>query len=184
MKNNLLKPSITPNDKQAKWLIYSATAVVFVAVIFLHKVQLDIALGFDKHIFALLNAIINSTVSILLIVGIISVKQKKYSLHKRVMLAAVVLSIVFLLSYIVHHLLAGDTKFGGEPGMKILYLIVLFSHILLAAGVLPFILFSVYRGLTGEYEKHKKIVKYTFPIWLYVSVTGVLVYFMISPYYS
>jgi len=184
MKNNILKPSISPNDKQAKWAIYSVTGIVFVAVIFLHKVQLDIDLGFDKHLFAKLNALINSAVSIFLIAALIAVKQKNFKWHKTLMLTAVVLSIVFLLSYIVHHLLAGDTKYGGEPGMKILYLIVLFSHILLAAGVLPFILFSVYRGLTGEYEKHKKIVKYTFPIWLYVSITGVLVYFMISPYYS
>jgi putative membrane protein len=99
------------------------------------------------------------------------------------MLWAIVLSILFLVSYIAHHLLAGDTKFGGEGLMKGVYYFILLTHIPLAAIILPFILFTAYRGLTGEYVSHRKLSRYTWPLWLYVSITGVLVYVFISPYY-
>jgi putative membrane protein len=100
------------------------------------------------------------------------------------MLAAILFSVLFLVSYIAHHLFAGDTKFGGEGTMKGIYYFILLTHIPLAAIILPFILFAAYRGLTGEYAAHKKMVKYTWPLWLYVSITGVLVYIFISPYYG
>lgn len=99
-------------------------------------------------------------------------------------MSAIVLSVLFLVSYIAHHLLSGDTKFGGEGTIRLVYFIILITHIFLAAVILPFILFTAYRSLTGEYEKHKKLARYTWPLWLYVSVTGVIVYLMISPYYS
>jgi putative membrane protein len=94
------------------------------------------------------------------------------------------LSVAFLVSYIAHHLLAGETKFGGTGAIRYVYFILLSTHILLAAVILPFILFTAYRGLTGEYEKHRKLAKYTWPLWLYVAITGPLVYLMISPYYT
>jgi putative membrane protein len=147
-------------------------------------VQLKVNLGFDVHVFALINAVINSTVSLLLIVGLVAVKQKNFLLHKKIMLTAIVLSVLFLVSYISHHLLSGDTKFGGEGVIRYFYFVILITHIFLAAVILPFILYTAYRSLTGEYEKHKKIARYTWPLWLYVSVTGVLVYILISPYYS
>jgi putative membrane protein len=100
------------------------------------------------------------------------------------MMGAIVLSVLFLVSYIAHHLLAGDTKFGGEGAIRLVYFVILITHIFLAAVILPFILFTAYRSLTGEYDKHKKLAKYTWPLWLYVSVTGVIVYLMISPYYG
>ena len=100
------------------------------------------------------------------------------------MMAAIVLSVLFLVSYIGHHLLADETKYGGVHDAKYyIYLFILITHIFLATIILPFILFTAYRSLIGEYEKHKKLAKYTWPLWLYVSVTGVLVYIMISPYY-
>lgn len=180
----MLNPVLKKNDKQARLLILTVSFVVFIAVAILSKVQLKIDIGFDVHIFALINAIINSAVSLLLVVGLAAAKQKNFLLHKRVMLSAIVLSVVFLVSYIAHHLLSGDTKFGGEGGIRYFYFIILITHIFLAAVILPFILFTAYRSLTGEYEKHKKIARYTWPLWFYVSVTGVLVYIMISPYYS
>jgi putative membrane protein len=122
-------------------------------------------------------------VSILLLVGLIAVKSRRYLFHKRVMISAIILSCVFLISYICHHLFTGETKFGGTGWFRYLYFLVLGTHILLAAIILPFVLFTAYRGLTGEYERHRKLSRITWPIWLYVSVTGVLVYFMISPYY-
>jgi len=118
-------------------------------------------------------------------------------LHKKLMVAALVLSVVFLISYIAHHLLAGETKYGDANfdgivddaekaalgGMRLLYIIILLTHIFLAAIILPFILFTAYRGLTAEFIKHKKIARITWPLWLYVAVTGPVVYLMIRPYY-
>jgi putative membrane protein len=114
---------------------------------------------------------------------LITVKQKKYELHKKIMMTAIVLSVLFLVSYIAHHLFAGETKFGGEGTMKAIYYLILFTHIPLAGIILPFILFTAYRALIGEYEQHKKLTRITWPIWFYVAVTGVIVYWMISPYY-
>ena len=100
------------------------------------------------------------------------------------MLFAILLSVLFLVSYICHHLFAGETRFGGDGIGKTVYYIILFTHIPLAGIVLPFILFTAYRALTGDYDKHKKLVRITWPLWFYVAVTGVLVYLMISPYYN
>jgi len=127
-----------------------------------------------------------------------TVKSKKYELHKKIMLFAMTLSILFLLSYICHHLFAGETIYGETDGikglsdaelnaadtMRTVYLAILITHIPLAGLALPFILFAAYRALTGDYEKHKKLVRIIFPVWLYVAVTGVIVYLMISPYYN
>jgi len=159
---------------------------VFCVVAALPKIHLGtgFTVPFNPHIFATFNALINSTVAVLLVLAVFLVKQKNYEAHKNVMLIAIVLSGVFLVSYIAHHLFAGETKFGGEGSIRTLYLVLLTTHIILAAIILPIILFTAYRSLTGEYAKHKKWARYTFPLWLYVSVTGVIVYFMISPYYS
>ena len=94
------------------------------------------------------------------------------------------LSILFFISYIAHHLFAGETKFGGEGTIRYVYYFILITHIILAAVILPFILFTAYRGLTGEYDKHTKLSRYTWPLWLYVAITGPVVYLMISPYYE
>lgn len=179
----MLTPLFKKNDKQARLLIFTVSFVVFAAVAVLSRVKLEVDLGFDIHIFALINAVINSAVSLLLVWALIAVKGKNYLLHKKLMLTAIVLSVLFLVSYIAHHLLAGDTVYGGEGSIRYFYYFILITHIILAAIILPFILFTAYRSLTGEYDKHKKLARYTWPLWLYVSVTGVLVYLMISPYY-
>ena len=194
----MLQPSLAKNDKKAKLLIYTVSFVVFAAVVFLSKYKLDVNLGFDVHLFAKANAIINSMVAVLLLAGLFTVKQKKYELHKKIMLTAISLSVLFLLSYIAHHLLAGDTKYGDvnhdgivsldekalAGNLRMVYYFILITHIPLAAIILPFILFTAYRALTGEYDKHKKLVRITWPVWFYVAVTGVVVYLMISPYYN
>lgn len=179
----MLTPLFKKNDKQARLLIFTVSFVVFAAVAVLSRVKLEVDLGFDIHVFALINAVINSAVSLLLIWALIAVKGKNYLLHKKLMLTAILLSVLFLVSYIAHHLLAGDTVYGGEGPIRYFYYFILITHIILAAIILPFILFTAYRSLTGEYDKHKKLARYTWPLWLYVSVTGVLVYLMISPYY-
>jgi putative membrane protein len=180
----MLSPAWKKNDKKANLLIIAFSLVVFIAVVLLSRVKLEADLGFNVHLFALINTMVNSCVAVLLVAALIAVKKKKYETHKKLMLTAMVLSILFLVSYICHHLFAGDTKFGGEGMAKTIYYIILFTHIPLAGIILPFILYTAYRALTGDWGKHRKLAKITWPIWFYVAVTGVLVYWMISPYYT
>jgi len=194
----MLEAAWKKNDKKAKWLIIVFSAVVFAAVMALGRVQLQVNLGFDVHLFAWANAIINTLVAFFLLVALLAVKRKNYKLHRNIMLSAMLLSVLFLLSYICHHLFAGETRFGdinhdglvdemekaGAGSSRLIYYIILGTHIPLAGLILPFILFSAYRALIGEYDRHKKLARITWPIWFYVAVTGVVVYWMISPYYS
>ena len=172
------------NDSKAKWLIGILSFVVFAVVVLLGKLKLNVELGFNPHVFATINAIINSVVAILLVAALVAVKNKKYLLHKKMMLAALILSIVFLVSYIAHHLFGGETKFGGIGMIRTFYFILLITHIFLASVILPFILFTTYRALIGEFTTHKKMAKITWPMWFYVAVTGPIIYLMISPYYT
>lgn len=143
------------------------------------------------------HAILNGSTAVLLFTGFILIKNKKANLHKAAMLSAFVLSSIFLISYVTSKLTNAPVKFGDlnnngmlsnvellQVGhMRYIYLFVLISHILLSVLVLPLAMFSIYRGMTGEISKHKSIVRYTFPIWMYVAITGVLVYVFMSPYY-
>lgn len=193
----MLTPVLKKNDRKASWLIIVFSVIVFSAVVLLSKVKLEVDLGFDVHLFAMINALINSCVTILLVLALLAVKRKKYETHRNLMLTAMVLSVLFLVSYICHHLLAGDTRFGdinhdgivnevektAAGSLRIIYYIILGTHIPLAGIILPFILFTAYRALTGEYTAHKKLARITWPVWLYVALTGVAVYLLISPYY-
>jgi putative membrane protein len=180
----MLNALIPKHDKLATTIIITLSIVVFGVVVALGKFKLlDVQVPFNRYIFAKIIASINSLVSVLLIVGLWAVKSKKWTLHRNTMLSALCFSAIFLVFYIIHHLLNPDTHYGGTGFLKYFYLTVLIVHIVCAACILPFILFTTYRALTGEFERHKKIAKYTFPIWLYVSVSGVLVYYMIAPYY-
>ncbi len=188
------------NDRKAKKLIWFFSVIVFVAITVLGKYNLagKIQMPFDVHFFALLNATINALVALLLIAGLIAAKKRIFMLHKKIMVIALLLSVLFLVSYACHHLFAGETMYGETDGIKGLsgaertaagsmrniYLAILITHIPLAGLALPFILFAAYRALTGEFEKHKKLVRIIWPVWFYVAVTGVVVYLMIKPYYS
>ncbi|TMI95494.1 MAG: DUF420 domain-containing protein [Bacteroidetes bacterium] len=185
------------NDRKASILIIAFSVGVFAVVSVLGRVTIPASLGFDVHLFAKANAVINSLVVLLLLCGLVAVKTKHYFLHKRIMLTAMFLSILFLMSYICHHLFAGEARFGdtnhdgvlsesekaNAGSARIIYYFILGTHIPLAGLVLPFILFTAYRALIGEFDKHKKLVRITWPLWFYVAVTGVVVYVMISPYY-
>ena len=193
----MLQAQIRKNDRVAMLLIWVVSFVIFAAIVVLGRVKVNVTLGFDPHLFALFNAVINSIVSVLLVAGLLAVKNRKYLLHKKIMVSALVLSVLFLLSYICHHLFAGETRFGdidhdgivsevekaAAGGKRLFYLIILATHIPLAGIILPFILFTAYRALIAEWPRHRKLARLTWPVWLYVSVTGVLVYFLISPYY-
>lgn len=193
----MLQATWKPNDKKARLLIAVFSVIVFTAVVVLSRIKLDVNLGFDVHYFAAVNAMLNSGVAILLILALVAVKGGKYLLHRNLMIFAMVLSILFLVSYICHHLFAGDTRFGDmdHNGLisdeektaagttRLIYYIILGTHIPLAGIILPFILFTAYRGLIADFGQHKKLARITWPIWFYVAVTGVVVYLMISPYY-
>lgn len=131
-----------------------------------------------------LNAIINATCTILLITSFYFIKRKNIRVHKILNVSALILSSLFLVSYIIFHSAGHETKFGGEGSIRYLYFFILITHIIFAAIVLPLILLSFYRGMKMQVEKHRKLVRWTFPLWLYVTITGVLVYLMVSPYYS
>ena len=193
-----LPQSLPKNDRRARIFIWSVSVIVFVAVAVLSRVKLNVHVPFNVHVFATANAVINSFVAILLIAGLIAAKKGNYLLHKKIMLSAIGLSVLFLVSYICHHLLAGETKYGDldhngilsmdesmrAGAVRMFYFILLITHIPLAAIILPVILFTAYRALIGEYETHRKLVRITWPIWFYVAVSGVIVYWMISPYYN
>jgi putative membrane protein len=193
----MLQPVLQKNDKKATLLIIVFSAIVFTAVTVLSKIKLNVDLGFNKHLFAEANALINSLVSVLLIAGLWAVRNRKLVLHKNIMLMAMALSVLFLLSYICHHLFTGETKFGDTDhngvlsdeekmaagSLRYVYYFIISTHIILAGIIMPFVLFTAYRALIAEWPQHKKLAKLTWPIWFYVAVTGVVVYFMISPYY-
>jgi putative membrane protein len=195
---NFPKPVLKKDDRQARILIWLVSIIVFIGIAFLSGAKLNIPINFDPHIFAAFNAVINSIVAILLVFALIAVKSKKYVLHKRIMLTAIILSVLFLISYVCHHLLSGETKFGDlnhdgivsldektlAGSLRYIYYFILLTHIPLAGIILPFILFTAYRALSGDYEKHKKLARITWPIWFYVAISGVAVYLMISPYYN
>ncbi len=159
---------------------------VFVAVIVLNRKLITPPAIIPDFVFFLpkLNAIINATCSILLIISYFQIRRKNIAVHKKLNLTTFALSSVFLLSYIVYHFYAGDSHFGGMGWIKAIYYFILITHIVFAAMVLPLILLSFYYGLNMKIEKHRKLVLFAFPVWLYVTITGVIVYLMISPYYS
>lgn len=130
------------------------------------------------------NAVINGVTSLLLLAGLYFVKSGKIEKHRICMIASFVLGCIFLISYILYHSSVPSTSFGGEGPIRIVYYSLLITHILLAIIVVPFVLLALYHAFKEDFDKHRRIVKIAFPVWLYVSITGVLVYLMISPYYS
>lgn len=192
-----MRLSLVKNDKKARNIIFFVSIVVFVAVTLLERVTLDVSLGFDPHIFALVNAVINSTVALLLLAGLYTAKNRMLTAHRNIMLLAIGLSVFFLLSYILHHLFAGSTLYGdldhngkvdeaekaAAGSLRYVYFFLLSTHILMAGVSLPFILFTAYRALINENERHREIAKLTWPMWFYVAVSGPVVYWMISRYY-
>lgn len=183
MKSTYPSAALTTPEPLAKRVIWIVSAVVFLAVVVLNRVQVPAPEGFDVHVFAKANAVINSLVSLLLLAGLFTAKAGRWDVHRKVMLSAMLLSVLFLVSYILHHLFAGETKFGGQGSIRIVYYLILFTHIVLAATSLPFILFTAFRALKADFPAHRRLARRVWPVWFYVSVTGVVVYFLISPYY-
>lgn len=188
------------NDRSIKAVIWITTAVICVAVTVLQMHIFPVPDVIPSFIFKLpmVNAILNGTCSVLLIFSLLAIKKKNIPLHRKLNLTAFLLSSLFLVSYVTAHYFIPDTKYGDVDhngivdaaesalvsGIKPVYLVILLSHIFLAVIVLPLVLLSFYYGLTDQREKHKKLTRFSYPVWLYVTVTGVVVYLMISPYYN
>ena len=172
--------SNTSSSKKYNVYIVILSIVIPLAVAMMFKVKLDYELPvFLPPIYATINGI----TAFILILAVWAIKNNKRILHERLMKTAIFSSIVFLMMYLAYHMTTDSTKFGGEGYIKYIYLFILFTHILLSIAVIPFVLLSYVRAITNDFEKHKKIAKITFPLWLYVAVSGVVVYLMISPYY-
>ncbi|HKK38256.1 MAG TPA: DUF420 domain-containing protein [Cryomorphaceae bacterium] len=165
--------------KYKPWIIVMSIAVpVVVAILF--TVIID---GYDTSFLPPVYATLNAFTALFLIAGVISIKNKKVQTHRKLMTSAIVLSALFLVLYVIYHSTSDSTPFGGEGWIRPLYFTLLISHILLSIVIIPLVLVTYVRALAERFDKHRKIARITFPIWLYVAISGVVVYLMISPYY-
>ncbi|GAB3039370.1 DUF420 domain-containing protein [Spirosoma pulveris] len=170
-------------EQKANRVINVLSIAIPVAVAILLGIRQKVDLGPWTTILPHLNAVINSLTAMLLLVGLYFIRQGNITAHKRTMLMAFTLGSIFLVSYVLYHLTNQSTPFGGKGWIRPVYYFLLVSHIVLSIIVVWFVLRAVYFALSGQINKHRQTVKYAFPIWLYVSITGVIVYFLIEPYY-
>ncbi|MDG2371931.1 MAG: DUF420 domain-containing protein [Flavobacteriaceae bacterium] len=169
-----------PTLKYKKWIILISVCIpLVVAILFGIRIPNVAPLNFLPPIYASINGI----TAILLVFAFISIKQKSIILHERLMKSAIALSVVFLGMYVAYHMTSDPTPYGGKGFIKGVYFFILVSHITLSIGIIPMVLVTYVRAISKLFEDHKKIARITFPIWLYIAVTGVIVYLMISPYY-
>lgn len=174
------KDTILDDKKYNKLIVVLSVAIpLVVALLFGVKIDAELPV-FLPPIYASTNAF----TSLILVLAFIAIQNKKIKLHERLMKLAIILSVCFLVMYVAYHMTSDSTKFGGEGFVKYFYYFILLTHIVLSVAVIPFVLITYVRAITNNIEKHKKIAKITFPLWLYVTITGVLVYIMISPYYA
>jgi len=171
--------------KYNKWIIIlSVTIPLVVALLFgvnLRKLGYDVEpLSFLPPIYAT----INGCTAIVLIVAVWAVKNGRQKLHENLMKFAICLSVAFLAMYVAYHMTSDSTSYGGEGAIRYLYFFILITHILLSIIIIPFVLVTYVRAIAGSFERHKKLARITYPLWLYVAITGVIVYLMISPYYA
>ncbi len=171
------------SQRAVNWLIAIISVAVPVLVTILFYTP-AIHLNFDISFFPKFHAVLNSCVAILLIAGFSFIRKRKVKPHRACMMSAFSLSALFLISYVIYHSASEETTFGGEGIIRYVYYFILVTHIILAAIIMPFILITMSRALTFKFDKHRRIARITFPLWLYVAVTGVIVYFMIAPYYK
>ena len=160
------------------WTLSIAIPVV-VAILFLIKIPNVEPLTFLPPVYAFINAI----TAVFLTIAYIAIKRKKIILHERLMKISIGLSVIFLVMYVAYHMTSDPTPYGGEGIVRSVYYFILISHVLLSIGIIPLVLVTYVRAISKLFADHKKIARYTFPIWMYIAVTGVIVYLMISPYY-
>lgn len=178
------RPPISPEkEKNYYTLIRVLSVAIPLAVAVLLGVRQKVDLGEWTKALPHFNAVLNTMTTVALVAGLFAILRENVSLHRLCMTVAFSLGSVFLMSYVLYHLSNESTKFGGEGLIRYVYFSVLISHIVLSIVVVPFVLLALYYALSGQFERHRKTVRWAFPIWLYVSVTGVIAYLMISPYY-
>jgi putative membrane protein len=169
------------NKEPYKILIILLSIVIPIAVAVLFQVKIE---GYDFTFLPPIYATINGITAIVLITAVLAVKNGKRLLHERLMKVCVGLSATFLVMYVIYHMTSDSTSYGGQGPLRYGYFFILITHIVLSVIITPLVLFTLSRALAGNFERHKALAKFTFPIWLYVAVTGVIVYIMISPYYQ
>ena len=171
----------TVEKKYNLWIVLISIVIpIIVAALFVVKIPNAEPLPFLPPIYASINGI----TAVLLVAAVLAVKNGKLKLHENLMKTAIACSLLFLAMYIAYHMTSPSTKFGGEGSIRYVYYFVLLTHILLSIAIVPLVLITYVRALAKRFDRHKKIAKITFPLWLYVAITGVVVYLMISPYYS
>lgn len=169
------------NLKYKNWIILVSIAIpVVVALLFRVRLENVQSLSFLPPVYAA----INGYTAIVLLAALWAIKKRKINLHEQLMKTAIGLSLTFLVMYVAYHVTSDSTPYGGEGAIRTIYYIILISHILLSIIIIPLVLITFVRGLSQQFTQHRKIARYTFPIWLYVTISGVIVYFMISPYYG
>jgi len=175
-----MSETITAEKRYKKWIVTLSVAIpLLVAVLFGVKIPNAEPLTFLPPIYAT----INGATALLLIAAFFAIKSGNMKLHQRLMKTCIGLSIAFLAMYVAYHMTSDSTPFGGKGWVRNVYFFILISHILLSIVIIPLVLITFVRGLFGDYKRHAKIARYTFPLWLYVAISGVVVYLMISPYY-
>ena len=176
------KQALVKKLDRIAWIVTVAVLLIVVALRYVEPMAIE-NLPFDIHILPAFHAVLNTLTALSLMAAIYFIKQKNIKLHRNMIFVAMALSAVFLLSYVTYHFLTEPTKFGGEGTIRYVYFILLITHIASAAIILPFILFTFIRGYLMKVEAHKRIAKWTFPIWLYVAITGPICYLLLQPYY-
>jgi putative membrane protein len=161
-----------------------AVSVVVLALVALMRTPNKIQIGIDVSFLPAVHAILNTLTALCLLYSFNSIKNGRVAQHRRANFMALTFSGIFLLCYVVYHFTTPETKFGGEGAIRVFYLILLLTHIASAALVFPFILLTFIRAYVGDFERHKKMARYVFPVWLYVAITGPICYLMLLPYYS
>jgi len=171
------------DNKETKYkkLIIALSVIIPLAVAILFSVKVE---GYDLTFLPPIYASINGLTAIILILAVVAIKNGKRLLHERLMKTCLILSATFLVMYVAYHMTSESTSFGGQGAIRYVYFFILITHILLSIAIIPMVLFTYVRALSEQFDRHRKLARITFPIWLYVAITGVVVYLMISPYYA
>lgn len=169
-------------EQRLNRVAYVVSALVLFLVVLMRRVKLDV--GVDFSFLPPLHASLNALTAVILLVALWFIKQKNVEAHRRSIYAAMLCSALFLLSYVLYHFTTPETRYGGEGLARYVYFFILITHVVLAAVILPFILLTFTRAYTNQFERHKKMARWVFPLWLYVAITGPICYLMLKPYYG
>lgn len=179
--NEQVSPENLRLEKRLNLLAYVVSAVVLILVMMMRRIKVDV--GIDFSFLPPVHASLNALAAVILVFAYMFIRKKNVQAHRRAIYAAMVCSALFLLSYVLYHFTTPETRFGGEGTIRYVYFFILITHVVLAAVILPFILLTFNRAYTAQYERHRKMARWVFPLWLYVAITGPICYLMLRPYY-